>query len=65
MLALCPLITQVGFWVWVGVELGTDPWEVGEGLWGTDGAGIWLALVAGIAALIGTSAIAKRAGRSP
>ena len=65
LLALCPLITHVGFWLWVGFEFDADPGEVWEGLWETDGAGIWLALAAGIAALIGTSAIAKPAGRSP
>ena len=51
--------------MWVGVEFNVDPGDVWYELWETDGAGIWLALVAGIAALIGTSAIAKRTGRSP
>ena len=62
LLTFCPLLTHAGLWVWVGVEFDADSGDVWEGMWETDGAGIWLAFVTGIGALIGASATAKRPG---
>ena len=64
MLALCPLFTHVGFWLWVGIEFNIDPGDVWDRFWESDGTGIWLALAAGIIAFIGITAVPKRDGRS-
>ena len=45
-------------------EFHLDAGEVWDFVWRTDGAGIWLALAAGIIAFNGTAAVAKRGGRS-
>ena len=64
MLALCPLFTHVGFWLWRGEFDSIYTRNAWDGMWYTDGPGIWLALAAGIIALIGAAAVSKREGRS-
>jgi len=63
MLALCPMFTHLGFWLWFGNLVGESE-HVWDYMWRSDGPGIWLALAAGIIALIGTAAVSKREARS-
>ena len=59
LIAVAPIATHVGFWIWIIRKFGGDSGDVWDAAWESDGVGLWLALAGGIIAISGAITFRK------